>query len=52
MKYANLKDYTNALDQDLERTSQGNEILLAELRKDVALERLVSRFDPQTFRQL
>jgi hypothetical protein len=46
MKYNNPSDYIVALERELERVSHSNELFLAELRKDMALERLIARFDP------
>lgn len=46
MKYDNLADYLNALELQLEHNSSGNEILRLDLQKDMALERLIARFDP------
>lgn len=46
MKYDNLNDYIEALENKLESASRGNQSALIDLRKDAALERLASRFDP------
>ncbi len=46
MKYDNLSDYLDALEQRIELVSTGNEILRLDLQKDMALERLAARFAP------
>lgn len=48
MKFTNVADYLRGIESKLDEISHGNEVLLIDLRKDMALERLLSRFDPST----
>lgn len=48
VKYDSSAEFAKALERELERLSSGNDLLLRELSNDIALERLVSRFDPES----